>query len=168
MLAGSIPTKVGRPKKDRVEGQGLDPLSAGRVQRRQDGPGAAGLGLDPVPQGRMVGDFVSGQEHAEEVLDRPQAQPHGEGDGRQFLLLVLVEDDAGPGGRGHRRRGDDRGPRSIFRGLGRRLVAEPLLELVGVLGDGLTAAAGLLGWAGDGAVPTGEDGGGVEDPGANG
>ena len=37
-----------------------------------------------------------------------------------------------------------------------------------VLVDGLAAAPGLLGLAGDGAVLTGEDGGGVEDPGANG
>jgi hypothetical protein len=43
-----------------------------------------------------------------------------------------------------------------------------LLELAGVLVDGLTAAPGLLGSLGDGAMPTGEDGGGVEDPGANG
>ena len=145
----------------------LDPVGTRRVQRRQDGPGAAGLGLDPVPQGRMVGDLVGGQEHAQEVLDLPQAQPHGEGGGRQFLELVLVEEDAGAGRR--LRRGDGPGPRSILgRGIGGRLGGEPLFEFLGVLVDGLAAASGLLGLPGDGAVLTGEDGGGVEDPGANG
>jgi hypothetical protein len=66
LLAGSIPTKVGRPKKDRVEGQGAHPVGTGRVQRRQDGPGAPGLGLDPVPQRRLVEDRVGGQEHTQE------------------------------------------------------------------------------------------------------
>jgi hypothetical protein len=115
----------------------------------------------------MVGDRVSGQEYTQEVLDLPQTQPHREGGGRQFLQLVLVEEDAGSGRR--LRRGDGPGPRSILgRGIRRRLVAEPLFEFVGVLVDALAAAAGLVGLPGDGAALTGEDGGGVEDPGANG
>ena len=47
------------------------------------------------------------------------------------------------------------------------LAVEPSLDLAGVLVDGLAAAPGLFGLSGDGAVLTGEDGGGVEDPGAN-
>lgn len=44
---------------------------------------------------------------------------------------------------------------------------EPLRDLGGVLVDGLAAALGSCGLAGDGAVLSGEHGGGVEDPGAN-
>jgi hypothetical protein len=47
-------------------------------------------------------------------------------------------------------------------------LGEPLLDLLGMLIDGLAAAAGLLGRPGDGAMAAGEDGGGVEDPGADG
>ena len=83
------------------------------------------------------------------------------------LQLVLVEEDAGSGRR--LRRGDRLGPRSILGRRDRRPARsrEPLFELVGVLVDGLAAAPGLLGLPGDGAMLTGEDGGGVEDPGAN-
>jgi hypothetical protein len=115
----------------------------------------------------MVGDRLGGPEHAQEALDRPQAQAHGEGGGRPWLLLVLVEEDAGAGRR--LRRGDRPGPRSIRgREIGRWLGGEAVFDLVGVPVDSLTAAPGLLGLPGDGAVLTGEDGGGGEDPGANG
>ena len=50
------------------------------------------------------------------------------------------------------------------RGGGRRF--QPPLDLAGVLVDGLSAAPGLLGLAGDGPVASREDGGGVADPGA--
>jgi hypothetical protein len=114
----------------------------------------------------VVGDRVGGQEDAQEVFDLAEAHAHGEGGGRQLLELVLVEEDTGAGRR--LRRGDRLGPRSLLgREIGRRLGGEPLFDLVGVLIDGLAAAAGLLGLAGDGAVPTGEDGRGVEDPGPN-
>jgi hypothetical protein len=118
----------------------------------------------------MVRDRVGGQEHAQEVFNLPQAQTHGEGGGRQFLLLVLVQEDLRSGRR--LRRGDRLGRLSILgsvisRRLGVGLGGEAVLEFVGVLVDGLAAAPGLLGLAGDGAMPTGEDGGGVEDPGAN-
>jgi hypothetical protein len=114
----------------------------------------------------MVGDRFGGQEHAQDVPDLSQAQPHGEGGRRQFLQLVLVEEDAGAGRR--LRRGDRLGPRSLLgRGISRRLDDESLFELVGVPVDGLAAVAGLLGLAGDGTIPTGEDGSGVEDPGAD-
>ena len=118
----------------------------------------------------MVGDLGRGQEDAEEVLDLPQADAHGEGGGRQPPLRGLVAADQTfglapqPGDLlaeplilgaefGHR----------VGVGLG----GEPLLDLAGVLVDGLAAAPGLFGLPGDGAVLTGEDGGGVEDPGAN-
>src|SRR4051812_15418436 len=68
----------------------------------------------------------------------------------------LVED--GGGGRG----GD--GDFGGGGGGGRRF--RPPFDLAGMLVDGLSAASGLLGLAGDGAVATGEDGGGVADPGA--
>ena len=48
-------------------------------------------------------------------------------------------------------------------GIGR---LEPLLDLSGVVVNGLAAATGLLGSAGDGAVTAGEDSGGVADEGA--
>ncbi len=115
----------------------------------------------------MIGDLIGGQEPAQEVLDRPQAQSPGEGDGRQFLHLVLVEEEVVTGRRS--RCGDRRGPRSLLgRGPGRRLVGQPLFECPGVLVDGRATASGRLGLAGDGAVPTGEDRGGVEEPGADG
>lgn len=115
----------------------------------------------------MVGDLISGQEDTQKPFDLPQAHAHGEGRGRELLELVLVEEDVGASRR--LRRGDCRGTRLLIGwGLWRRLIAEPLFELAGVLVDGLAAAAGLLGLAGDGAVPTREDGGGVEDSGANG
>src|SRR5579885_3471792 len=115
----------------------------------------------------MIGDLIGGQEPAQEVLDRPQAQSPGEGDGRQFLHLVLVEEEVVTGRRS--RCGDRRGPRSLLgRGPGRRLVGQPLFECPGVLVYGRATASGRLGLAGDGAVPTGEDRGGVEEPGADG
>ena len=92
------------PKKDLVDGQGLDAVGTRRVQGRQDRAGPSGLGLDPVPQGRMVGDLVGGQEQAEEVLDLPQAQAHGEGGGGQPPLRGLVDD--GPALGGSLERGD--------------------------------------------------------------
>ena len=43
---------------------------------------------------------------------------------------------------------------------------QPLLDLASVVVDGLSAASRLLGLAGDRPVTSGEDGGGVADPGA--
>jgi hypothetical protein len=118
----------------------------------------------------MVGDLLGGQEQAQEVLDLPQAQAHGEGGGGQLPLLVFVEEDLGAGRRlqcgdhlhqplvlgselGHRRGG----------GLG----GEAVFDLMGVLVEGLAAASGLLGLLGHSAMLTREDGRRVEDPGAN-
>jgi hypothetical protein len=47
------------------------------------------------------------------------------------------------------------------------ITVEPLLNLDGVVVDRLAAALGLFSLASDGAVLTGEDGRGVEDPGAD-
>ena len=60
---------------------------------------------------------------------------------------------------GCRGRDGDRRPEALRerRGL------QPLLDLSGVVVDGLPAAPGLLGLAGDGPVTPGEDGGGVAD-----
>ena len=116
----------------------------------------------------MVRDVGRGQEDAEEVLDLPQAHAHGEGGRREPELRGLVAADQPlrlapqPGDLlaepsillaefGHR----------VSIGFGR----ETALDLAGVLVDGLTAAAGLIGLPCHVAVLTREDGGGVEDPG---
>ena len=101
----------------------------------------------------MVGT-VLGQDDAEQVLDLAGADAHGEGGHRHAPPGGLVE-------RGDRSRdgGFDRRPCGS-----RRL--QPLLDLAGVVVDGLSAAPGLLGLAGDRPVASGEDSGGVADPGA--
>ena len=45
---------------------------------------------------------------------------------------------------------------------------QSLLDLVGMLVDGLSAATGLLGLLGDGAIRTGESGSSIADPGNEG
>jgi hypothetical protein len=117
----------------------------------------------------MVGYLGGGQEDAQEVLDLPQAQAHGEGGGRQLLLPGRVAPDRDLGV--PLQLGDPLaqalilGPEFGHRfsgGLGR----ESLLQLAGVLIDRLAATSGLFGLLGDSAVLPGEDGGGVADPGA--
>ena len=99
----------------------------------------------------MIGAVV-GEDHAEQVLDLAGADAHGEGGHRQAPPGGLVEQ--GDRGRdGDFRRGRNGGPRF-----------PPALDLAGMLVDGLSAASGVLGLAGDGAVATDEDGGGVADP----
>ena len=117
----------------------------------------------------MVGDLGRGQEDTEQILDLPRARPHGEGDGGQSPLLGLVAPDRAFGGT--LRFGDPPAQASVLRvEFGRRLGdgvgGEPLLQLAGVLVDSLAGTVGPLGLPGDGAVLTGEDGGGVADPGA--
>jgi hypothetical protein len=50
-------------------------------------------------------------------------------------------------------------------GTGLVSLDEGLLDLVGVLVDGLSAAVGLLGLSGDGAVRADQSGSGIADPG---
>jgi len=117
----------------------------------------------------MAGDPGGRQEEAEQVLDLPQAQAHGEGDGGQPASLGLVAPDRAGGG--PLQLGDPIAQASVLgaefgRRVGGGLGGEPPLQLAGVLVDRLAATAGLFGSPGDGAVPAGEDGGGVADPGA--
>ena len=113
----------------------------------------------------MVGDLGRGQEDAEQVLDPPQAQAHGEGGGGQLPLLVLVEEDRGAG---RLLQGGDRRAQPLVLGWewGHRLGSEAFFDLMGVLVDGLAAASGLLGLLGHGAMLTREDGRRVQDSGA--
>jgi hypothetical protein len=119
----------------------------------------------------MVGDLLSGQEHAQQILDLPQAQAHGEGGHGQSPLLGRVTTDQAFG---LAPEFDDHLSQPLILGaefghrFGDGLGGEPPLDLAGVLVDGLAATAGLFGLPGDGAVATREDGSGVEDPGADG
>jgi hypothetical protein len=150
MLAGSMPTRVGRPQKDLVDRERPDLGDARRVERLQDRSGLLGRVGDPACDGRVIGAIL-GEEDAEQVLDLAGADTHGEGGHRQASPGGLVEHD-GRGGAGSRGRG---------RGWDGRL--QPLLDLAGVLIDGLPAATGLLGPVRDGPVASREDGGGVAD-----
>ncbi len=116
----------------------------------------------------MVGRLILGQEHAEQVLDLSQADAHGERGGGELSLFVLVENDPTFG---LARQSGDRLVEPLILGaefghdINVGCVGEPLLDLAGVLVHRLTTASGLFGLSSDGAVLTGKDGGGVEDPG---
>jgi hypothetical protein len=171
MLAGSIPTRVGRPKKDLIEGERPDPRDAGRVEHFHDVFGLLSLRFDPMPQGRMIGHLVRGQELAQEFLDLPQAQAHRQGGGGELPLFGLVAPDQVCGVTlawgDHLLKswvlGAEFGPRRVRAGLG----SQSLLDFAGVFVDRLTAPLRVLRLPCDGAMLTREDRGGVEDPGAN-
>ena len=148
MLAGSMPIKVGRPQKRSCRWREF-----GRGGHRprptcQDRFGALRLGLDPAPDGRMVGDLGRGQEDAQEFLDLSQAQAHGEGGDGHLPLLGLVASDQVFGIAPQV--GDllpqpsilvhERGGVAVL-----RLLRESLLHFAGVYVDRLAAAPGLLG-----------------------
>ena len=98
----------------------------------------------------MIGPGVA-EDDAEQVLDLAGTDSHGDcGDGQA--------PHRGPVEREWRGRGGDPGRRRW--GVGR---LQPLLELSGMVVDGLPAAAGLPGLASDSPVTAGEDGGGVAD-----
>jgi hypothetical protein len=115
----------------------------------------------------MAGGLLSGQEHAQQVLDLAQAQAHGEGSRGQSPLLGLAKTDQAFG---LAPEFDDRLSQPLILGaaFGHRFGdgrgGELPLDLAGVFIDGFAAAAGRFGLPGDGAVATREDGGGVEDP----
>ena len=101
----------------------------------------------------MIGALVS-EGDAEQFFDLSSADAHGEGGDGHLTHGGLVEWRWRVGyGYGDRRRGR----------IGR---LEPMLDLAGVVVDGLATASGLLGLASDGTVTAGEDGGGVADDGA--
>jgi hypothetical protein len=102
----------------------------------------------------VIGAILS-QEDAEQVFDLTGADAHGECGDRQASASGLVEGEGrrGDGNFGRRRLGS--------RGL------QALLDLSGVVVDGLSAATRLLGPTGDGAVDAGEDGSSVADDGAD-
>ena len=118
----------------------------------------------------MVGDLGCGQEEAEQVLDLPQAQAHGESGGGQLVLRGLVAPDRAFGGP---LEFGDRPAQALVLGLkfghgfGGGFGGETTLDLAGMLVDGLSAALGLFGLPSHVAVLTREDSGGVEDPGTN-
>ena len=156
-------------EKNLVEAERLRPGHAGRVGYGEDLPGPLGFGLDPAPDGRMIGRLLRREQEPEEVLDLPQAQAHGEGGGGQLPELAPVDEDSVFGlapvlG--------DSLPEPVILGakFGARFArfgTKPLLHLAGVLLDRLAAASGLLGLSRHSALMTREDGSSVEDPGAN-
>jgi hypothetical protein len=118
----------------------------------------------------MVGDLGRGQEDAEKILDLPKAHTDGEGGRRQPALrgLVTADQTLGPASQP----GDLLAKPLILvaefgHHVGVRLVGETALDFAGVLVDGLAAALGPFGLACHVTVLTREDGGGVENPGAN-
>jgi hypothetical protein len=132
MLAGSIPTKVGRPKKDLVDCQHHDSGTQAGVLPRQDRSGSPGLELDPVHLGRMVGDRGRGHEDLEQFRDL-RAQARDEGGGGQLVLIGLVASDQVFGVTSEL--GDLLSQPSILgheRGR-RRIVGDSLLEFAGML-----------------------------------
>lgn len=111
--------------------------------------------------------MLRGQEHAEQVFDLAEADPDGEGDRGELALFGLVQEDPALGLAFQF--GDPLAEPLILLTefddvLGCRFAREPLLDLAGVLVDGLAAAAGLFGLLRDSPVLTRKDGGGVEDP----
>jgi hypothetical protein len=122
------------------------------VERLEESTGLLGLVFDPACDSRVVGPVV-GQDDAELVLDLAGADAHGECGDRQTSPGGLVEGDGRCRGRG----GDCGRRRGGVRGL------PPPLDQAGVVVDGLSAASGLPGAAGDRAIGPGEDGGGIED-----
>ena len=71
-LAGSIPTRVGRPQKNLVQGEVEDLLGAGVVERHQDLPGL--LGLVRRPSDRSSSDRGRGRRGA-----GPRRRPRSDG-----------------------------------------------------------------------------------------
>lgn len=123
--------------------------------------------FDPAPQSGMVGNLLRGQEHAEQVFDLAQADPHGEGGDRQLTQFGLVEKDPGLGL--PFQLGDLLAEPLILLAkvddiVGRGVVGESLLDLAGVFIDGLATTPSEFGLLSHGSVLTGKDGGGVEDP----
>jgi hypothetical protein len=115
----------------------------------------------------MVGDLFRGQEYAEQILDLTQADTRSECGNDQFSQFGLVEENP-PFGLTFQSRNHLVQTLILreqfahdFRG---GLAVEPLLDLAGVLIDGLAATAGQFGLLSDGSVPTRKDGGGVENP----
>jgi hypothetical protein len=161
MLAGSIPTRVGRPL---VQGQFEDLLGAGVVERHQDLPGLLGLVGDPATDRRVIGAATGGEQDLEDVLDLTKADAGGEGDGGHLAELGRIADDRELGGSAQ---GLDLIAKPLI--LGEEFVVgggvEALLELASVLVERLAATASLLGLVGDRPIDLGEDGGGVADPG---
>jgi hypothetical protein len=109
------------------------------------------------------------REDAGPVLDPPRAQPQGEGGGGRLPPRGRVAPARALGGA--LPFGDPPARASVLRlelghrfggGVGR----EPLPPLAGARRDRLAAPSGLFGWPGEGAVLTGDDRGGVADPGA--
>jgi hypothetical protein len=118
----------------------------------------------------MIGDRVLRQKDAQQVLDLTEAQAHGKRDGGELPQFVLVA--KGPVFGPAPEFGDRLSQPLILRVEFRRgragLGSESLLHLAGGFVDRLAAPVGLLRLPSDGALLTGKDGGGVEDPGANG
>ena len=146
------------PKKTSSDRQRLDPARARRVEDLQRGPGPLARVLDPASQGRMVGDRLGGEEHAEQVLDLTQADPHGERRDGQSPLSGLVEADQVAG-----RAAEFGGLRSqaldldaeLARGVDVTLAAKSPFQLASMLVDGLATASGLLALSSDLPAPTG-------------
>jgi hypothetical protein len=167
-LAGSTPTRVGRSQKNLVEGEVDDLPGAGVVERLEDLFGLLGLVVDPATDRRVVGAASRPEQGLEGDLDLTRGDAGGEGDGGHLAELGRIAEDrplelSFDGGELLAKPlilGDEFG---VGLGVG----FESLFDQESVLVDGLAAASGLLGLASDGAVDTGEDGGGVADPGAD-
>jgi hypothetical protein len=116
----------------------------------------------------MVGNLFRGQEDAEQILDLAKADPHGGcGDDQSSQFGLVAE---GPAFGLTLQFGDLRLQLLVLRAecgdVSRGgLANEPLLDLTGMLIDGLAAAAGQFGLLRDGPMATCKDSGGVENPG---
>lgn len=88
-----MPTRIGCPPKNRVQGERLDSLDRGGIERLQDRLGLGRLVGDPAADGRVVGGLTGRQQGLEPILDRTRADPGGEGDGGHLSQLGRVAED---------------------------------------------------------------------------
>ena len=141
------------------------------VEHTQYPSGFEGLAVDPAANRAVIRCLTRRQEDLEEVLGLSRAQPHGARGGGQPALLERVKD------RRALRLGFQFGDLLhepldlgvLFRdpSLVARCLLEPLFDLARVLIHRLSAALGLFGLLGHGAMLTRKDGGRVADPSAN-
>jgi hypothetical protein len=168
-LAGSTPTRTGRPwKKISIETADQDQGAALGIEDLQHLPGAAPGRLDDPVQSRAAGAGRGAQDDGQEPADLVEAQAHRGGGDSELWPSALGEVDGLLQPRPELRILVAEGLELVEelppRGSAGMLGFDGGVDLLGMVVGGLTTTAGSLGLGGDGAVGSAQAGGRIGDP----
>src|SRR5262245_58555012 len=155
-------------EEDRVETSDQDQGLGRVVQPLEDGPGGRAGGWDPPMNSRATRSGRGAQEDGQQDPDWVEAQAHGQGRHSELLLLGQRELDGLeqpiPELEVLPAEGGVLFDQFLSAGSAAVLGLDGGQDLLGMIGDALAAATGLLGLRGDGTVVPEEARGGMGDP----